>query len=122
MPAYAVYHQSVESIKKTRRIKEKLQFPTDYELVAIIEAPNADAVWTGTNHIEEPWHEHRCNRQGDLVVLRNDRPRSSMVGDVFIDLDNNIMHKVASCGFKSQPVVALVDTLYSEMAGEEGKS
>jgi hypothetical protein len=68
-----------------------------YELVAWVKAENLDAVFEKTNHIDHDWTTN------DGVDLASQEPRgyrSSSVGDVFYNANNQVAHVVAPVGFQ----------------------
>lgn len=63
-----------------------------YNLVAVVEADEVSDVFGITNHIDEDWTKV-AKRSGRLVRLLNPKPRSSMVGDIFVSPEGGFLVK-----------------------------
>lgn len=53
------------------------QFPTDFELVAEVDADDVDEAFRLTNHIDQPWYEN----EGVKTIKKS---RSTSMGDVIV--------------------------------------
>tara|TARA_R110001583_G_scaffold24323_6_gene88843 strand:+ start:710 stop:1120 length:411 start_codon:yes stop_codon:yes gene_type:complete len=85
-------------------------FNHHYEHIATIQfdgdeiGPNS--LFRLTNNVDEEWAKEFAGEQdGWNMIIEVDKPhRSSMVGDVFFDKDNNMYWMVAGHGFKAVDV------------------
>jgi len=95
--------------------QEAVEFGEDnfnhhYEHIATIQldgdeiSPNS--LFRLTNNVDEEWSKEFAGEQdGWNMVIEVDRPhRSSMMGDVFFDKDNNMYWMIAGHGFKAVDV------------------
>ena len=96
--AWAIYHMTHKTFVEAH--KKEPVFPDDYNLIAILKSGHEENAWTATNHIENSWHKDGCNGNGIVMALFTDKVRSSMTGDVFMNMNDCTLHKVMGLGFQ----------------------
>ena len=85
-----------------------------YHSAALVEAPVIDEVFPLTNHIDHDWTEN------EGVRVLTDRPRSTSVGDIAVDLSTGQAYSCAQIGWKPIARTQLIDALVAEALAVAG--
>lgn len=103
MKTYALYHANTrgirfesgpESVESWRNFnREPKRVGKDYEMVAAVIATDLDDAYTRTQNIDQSW-------AANPGVYTDNVHRSTSVGDVFVDTENDRHYMVDSFGFK----------------------
>ncbi|MBC8506534.1 MAG: hypothetical protein H8D34_16855 [Chloroflexi bacterium] len=73
---------------------DMIGWPHQYEMVAIVQADNLEAVWAKTNHVETTWQEN------EGVTALVEQARSTCVGDVVLSFEDSAWWVVATMGYQ----------------------
>ena len=90
---YEVWHAVPADFSAERPISD---FPLGFEMVAAVLSEDLDEVFDKTNHAHRPWTEN------EGVSPKAQRPRSTSVGDVVVDVVRATAHRVEIVGWSTK--------------------
>jgi hypothetical protein len=90
---YEVWHAVPPDFSAERPLSD---FPLSFQLVGTVWAEDLDDVFAKSNHASRPWTEN------EGVCPKVQRPRSTSVGDVIVDVTGYTVHRVEVVGWSTK--------------------